>query len=102
MSIINVVNAENIHELTYKFIEENNIIVINYEESMTKVYLDMVLANYRFIIDRDLLHEIYCEIAYRLGPNDVLNRDRLLMTLPLVISDSDEEVDANDIGSNSV
>ena len=57
---------------------------------MTQVYLDMVQRDYRFIVDRELMHEIFCEIAYRLNPNDPLNRDRLLMTIGMM-DDSDDE-----------
>ena len=89
-----IVNLENIHEHTYNFIEEQNIRVINFEETMTQVYLDMVRLNYRFIVDRELIHEIFCEIAYKLNPNDPLNRDRLLMTIG-AIEDSDSDDDNN-------
>tara|TARA_B110001450_G_C17592544_1_gene469488 strand:- start:59 stop:337 length:279 start_codon:yes stop_codon:yes gene_type:complete len=85
-----IINLENIHEHTYKFISDNNITIVNFEESMTQVYLDMVQADYRFIVDRELMHEIFCEIAYRLNPNDPLNRDRLLMTIGMM-DDSDDE-----------
>ena len=85
-----IVNLENIHELTYKFISDNNLVVLNFEESMTQVYLDMVQRDYRFIVDRELIHEIFCEIAYRLNPNDLLNRDRLLMTIGMM-DDSDDD-----------
>jgi hypothetical protein len=98
-----IVNLENIHEHTYNFIRENNIRVLNFEESMTNVYLQMVQRDYRFIVDRELIHEIFCEIAYRLNPNDPLNGDRLLMTIGMV-EDSDEdsgnESDNNDDNSN--
>jgi len=87
-----IVNLENIHEYTYNFIRENNIRVVNFEESMTNVYLQMVQRDYRFIVDRELIHEIFCEIAYRLNPNDPLNSDRLLMTIGM-IDDSDNESD---------
>ena len=86
-----LVNLENIHELVYSFIENNNIRVLNFEESMTQVYLDMISNNYRFIVDRELMHEIFCEIAYKLNPNDPLNRDRLLMTIGAIDDDSDDE-----------
>ena len=87
-----IVNLENIHELTYKFISDNNITIVNFEESMTRVYLDMVQADYRFVVDRELIHEIFCEIAYRLNPNDTLNRDRLLMIIG-AMDDSDSDSD---------
>jgi hypothetical protein len=89
---MSIINLENIHELTYKFIRDNNITIVNFEESMTRVYLDMVQADYRFVVDRELIHEIFCEIAYRLNPNDTLNRDRLLMIIGAMDdSDSDSE-----------
>ena len=89
---MSIINLENIHELTYKFISDNNITIVNFEESMTRVYLDMVQADYRFIVDRELMHEIFCEIAYRLNPNDTLNCDRLLMIIGAMDdSDSDSE-----------
>ena len=94
-----IVNLENIHIHTYNFIRENNIRVVNFEESMTNVYLQMVMADYRFIVDRELIHEIFCEIAYRLNPNDPLNSDRLLMTIGMVEDseeDSDNESDNDD------
>ena len=93
-----IVKLENIHKYTYDFISENNIRVINFEESMTRVYLQMVQRDYRFIVDRELMHEIFCEIAYRLNPNDPLNRDRLLMTIGMIDdndSDNDSDTDSN-------
>ena len=94
-----IVNLENIHIHTYNFIRENNIRVVNFEETMTNVYLQMVQGDYRFIVDRELIHEIFCEIAYRLNPNDPLNSDRLLMTIGMVEDseeDSDNESDNDD------
>ena len=90
-----IVNLENIHDLTYKFIGENNMVIVNFEESMTQVYLDMVQRDYRFIIDRELMHEIFCEIAYRLNPNDPLNRDRLLMTIGMMDDSDDDDINDN-------
>jgi len=90
-----IVNLENIHEHTYNFIRENNIRVVNFEQTMTNVYLQMVMAEYRFIVDRELMHEIFCEIAYRLNPNDPLNSDRLLMTIGM-IEDSEDDSDDNE------
>jgi hypothetical protein len=89
------VNLENIHEYTYNFIGENNIVIVNFEESMTRVYLDMVQADYRFVVDRELMHEIFCEIAYKLNPNDPLNRDRLLMTIGMMDDSDDDDINDN-------
>ena len=95
-----IVNLENIHEHTYNFIRENNIRVINFEQTMTNVYLQMVQRDYRFIVDRELIHEIFCEIAYRLNPNDPLNSDRLLMTIGMV-DDSDSDNDEDNENDNN-
>mgnify|MGYP003346043063 FL=1 len=95
-----IVNLENIHEHTYNFIRENNIRVVNFEETMTNVYLQMVQSDYRFIVGRELIHEIFCEIAYRLNPNDPLNSDRLLMTIGMV-DDSDEDSDNENDNDNN-
>ena len=86
-----LVNKENIHECTFKFIEENNIRVINYEESMTDIYLKMIQSDYRFIIDRELIRDIFIDIAYIKNPNDSLNKDLVLMVLGSMDDDSDNE-----------
>jgi len=95
-----IVKLENIHKYTYDFISENNIRVINFEESMTRVYLQMVQRDYRFIVDRELIHEIFCEIAYRLNPNDPLNRDRLLMTIGMIDDNESDNESDNDSNNN--
>ena len=79
-----LVTKENIHEATFNFINENNIRVINFEESMTEVYLQMIASNHRFIVDREF-------VAYVLNPNDVLNKNRVLIELGAIFDDSDEE-----------
>tara|TARA_B100001094_G_scaffold1480_1_gene1302 strand:- start:2202 stop:2483 length:282 start_codon:yes stop_codon:yes gene_type:complete len=86
-----LVTRENIHELTFNFINENNIRVVNFEESMTEVYLQMIASNHRFIVDRDFIREVFVDIAYILNPNDILNKNMVLVELGAIIDDSDEE-----------
>ena len=86
-----LVTKENIHECTLNFIEEDNIHIINFEESMTEVYLKMIISNHRFIVDRDFIREVFVDIAYVLNPNDTLNKNRVLMELGAIFDDSDEE-----------
>ena len=86
-----LVTKENIHELTFNFIDENNIRVVNFEESMTEVYLQMIASNHRFIVDREFVREVFVDIAYVLNPNDVYNKNRVLMELGAIMDDSDEE-----------
>ena len=85
-----LVTRENIHETTFNFINENNIRVINFEESMTEVYLQMIASNHRFIVDREFVREVFVDIAYILNPNDILNKNMVLMELGAIIDDSDE------------
>ena len=85
-----LVTKENIHEATFNFINENNIRVINFEESMTEVYLQMITSNHRFIVDREFIREVFVDIAYVLNPNDVYNKNRVLMELGAIMDDSDE------------
>ena len=86
-----LVTKENIHECTLNFIEEDNIHIINFEESMTEVYLKMIISNHRFIVNRDFIREVFVDIAYVLNPNDTLNKNRVLMELGAIFDDSDEE-----------
>ena len=86
-----LVTKENIHECTLNFIEEDNIHIINFEESMTEVYLQMIASNHRFIVDREFVREVFVDIAYVLNPNDILNKNMVLMELGAIMDDSDEE-----------
>ena len=86
-----LVTKENIHECTLNFIEEDNIHIINFKESMTEVYLQMIASNHRFIVDRDFVREVFVDIAYVLNPNDILNKNRVLIELGAIFDDSDEE-----------
>ena len=85
-----LVTKENIHECTLNFIEEDNIHIINFEESMTEVYLQMIISNHRFIVDRDFIREVFVDIAYVLNPNDTLNKNRVLMELGVILDEENE------------
>ena len=85
-----LVTKENIHECTLNFIEEDNIHIINFEESMTEVYLQMIASNHRFIVDRDFVREVFVDIAYVLNPNDVYNKNRVLMELGVILDEENE------------
>ena len=85
-----LVTKENIHECTLNFIEEDNIHIINFEESMTEVYLKMIISNHRFIVDRDFIREVFVDIAYVLNPNDVNNKNRVFMELGVILDEENE------------
>ena len=86
-----LVTKENIHQTTFNFINENNIRVINFEESMTEVYLQMIASNHRFIVDRQFIREVFIDIAYVLNTNDVYNKNMVLMKFGAITDDSNEE-----------
>ena len=86
-----LVTKENIHDVTFNFINENNIRVINFEESMTEVYLQMIASNHRFIVEREFVREVFVDIAYVLNPNDVYNKNMVLMKFGAIPDDSNEE-----------
>ena len=85
-----LVTKENIHDVTFNFINENNIRVINFEESMTEVYLQMVASNHRFIVKHQFIREVFVDIAYVLNPNDVYNKNRVLMELGVILDEENE------------
>ena len=51
----------------------------------------MIQSDYRFIIDRELIRDIFIDIAYIKNPNDSLNKDLVLMVLGSMDDDSDNE-----------
>jgi len=85
-----LVTKENIHDVTFNFINENNIRVINFEESMTEVYLQMITSNHRFIVEHQFIREVFVDIAYVLNPNDVYNKNRVLMELGVILDEENE------------
>ena len=96
-----LVTKENIHEYTIKYIEENNINIINFEESMIEVYLKMIEHGYYFTIDRELIRDIFIDIAYMKNPNDPLNKDLILMVLGSIDSDDENSDDENSNNGNN-
>ena len=85
-----LVTKENIHECTLNFIEEDNIHIINFEESMTEVYLQMIASNHRFIVDREFVREVFVDIAYVLNPNEILYKNRVLIELGAILDEENE------------
>ena len=85
-----LVTKENIHDVTFNFIEEDNIHIINFEESMTEVYLKMITSNHRFIVEHQFIREVFVDIAYVLNPNDVYNKNRVLMELGVILDEENE------------
>ena len=89
MKIVQV-NADNIHTILPKYIEENNIKITDID-SMIETYMHMVKENFLFTLDRDLLKDILVDLTYMYAPNDDSNKDRVLYHL--VGSDSDDDDD---------
>ena len=87
---MNIITKDNVHELMMNYIDNNNINIINYD-TMTDVYLKMIIDNYNFIIDRELLKGIMIDIAYKYCPNDDYNKELVLLSLSIMEEDSDED-----------
>ena len=51
----------------------------------------MISSNHRFIVEREFVREVFVDIAYVFNPNDILNKNIVLMELGAIMDDSDEE-----------
>ena len=71
--IITQVTLENFHELVPEYINGNNIVIQNYEDTK-EVYLGMLRDNYLFTFDRDILIACLTDLTYMYAPGDDLNK----------------------------
>lgn len=90
-----VVTLENCHDKFLEFIKKNDITINNYEEDMKNLYLKMLLNDYRFICNREILTDIMIDIAFMLSPKDELNIEMVKNTLGTMECDSDSESDSD-------
>jgi hypothetical protein len=88
--IITQVTLENFHELVPEYINGNNIVIQNYEDTK-EVYLGMLRDNYLFTFDRDILIACLTDLTYMYAPGDDLNKDAVVDLLVLEGEDSEEE-----------
>ncbi len=91
-----IVNTNNCHEAILNYIDENTIEINNYED-MKNTYANMILANYYFVLERDLISDILIDLTYILSQT-AINRGRVIATID-VEEDSDDH--GYDHGSDS-
>ena len=90
--VITQVTLENFHELVPEYIQGNNIIIQNYEDTK-EIYLSMLRDNYLFTFDRDILIACLTDLTYMYAPGDDLNKDAVI---ELLVLEGEEEEDDED------
>tara|TARA_B100000676_G_C17359299_1_gene474941 strand:+ start:91 stop:498 length:408 start_codon:yes stop_codon:yes gene_type:complete len=88
--VITQVTLENFHELVPEYIQGNNIIIQNYEDTKD-IYLSMLRDNYLFTFDRDILIACLTDLTYMYAPGDDLNKDAVIELLVLEGEEEEEE-----------
>lgn len=104
---IKIITVENLHSSILHFIQENNIIIGEYDD-MKESVLKMIRARYFFNMDRDRLRDAMEDITFAFCPEDDVNKDRVSRGLEYEYSDdeddSDDDVieDIGNINDNSI
>ena len=96
---VKIVTVEGLHISILKFIEENRIIIGEYDD-MKECVLKMIRARYFFNMDRDRLRDAMEDITFAFCPEDDVNKDRVSRGLEYEYSDDEDESeeDIEDIG----
>lgn len=96
---VKIVTVEDLHISILKFIEENRIIIGEYDD-MKECVLKMIRARYFFNMDRDRLRDAMEDITFAFCPEDDVNKDRVSRGLEYEYSDDEDESDEDieDIG----
>lgn len=95
---VKIVTVEDLHMSILKFIEENRIIIGEYDD-MKECVLKMIRARYFFNMDRDRLRDAMEDITFAFCPEDDVNKDRVSRGLEYEYSDEEEsDDDIEDIG----
>ncbi len=82
-----IVNTNNCHEAILNYVEENTVEINTYED-MKNTYANMILADYYFVLERDLIADILVDLTYILSSN-ATNRGRVIGTIDMEDDDDD-------------
>ena len=96
-----IVTKLNCQELICKYIDENNIKINNYFESVPIIYLGMLKKDFYFTLDRDLLKSILVDICYKYAPDDIFNQSMVLEHSLGFEEDNDDDDDDDDDNNNN-
>lgn len=89
-----LVTIDNFHIIVPKYIEDNKIIISEYED-VTNLILSLMKARYFFNFDKTILRGFMEDLTYSYSPNDDLNKDRVLGMLES--SDDEDEIDMDEL-----
>jgi hypothetical protein len=89
MTEYKLVTILNFHEIIPKYIDDNKIIISEYDD-MSETILRMMRAKYCFNMDKNLLRGFLEDLTYMYSPNDDKNKDRIINMLEESDSDDDD------------
>jgi hypothetical protein len=90
MTEYKLVTILNFHEIIPKYIDDNKIIISEYDD-MSETILRMMRAKYCFNMDKNLLRGFLEDLTYMYSPNDDKNKDRIINMLEESDSDGDDD-----------
>ena len=88
---LKIVKVEELHQTLLSWIQENNVIIGDYED-MKEMVLRMIRAGHCFVMDRDRLRDAMEDIAFMMNAEDDALKDRVLRSLEYEDDSEDEEI----------
>ena len=94
MSELKPVTIENIHIIIPRYIQQNRITIMSYEDMMDTI-LSMMRDKYFFSMDKDHLRDCLTDLTYIYSPGDDRNKERVIDWLDPP-DDDDDDGDSDD------
>ncbi len=89
---LKIVKAETLHQTLLTWIQENNVIIGDYED-MKEMVLRMIRAGHCFVMDRDRLRDAMEDISFMMNAEDDALKDRVLRSLEYEDETDEEDVE---------
>ena len=89
---LKIVKAEVLHQTLLTWIQENNVIIGDYED-MKEMVLRIIRAGNCFVMDRDRLRDAMEDISFMMNAEDDALKDRVLRSLEYEDDTDDEDVE---------
>lgn len=97
---LKIVKVEELHQTLLTWIQENNVIIGDYED-MKEMVLRMIRAGHCFVMDRDRLRDAMEDIAFMMNAEDDALKDRVLRSLEYEDDSEEEDIDIPLVRSES-
>jgi hypothetical protein len=97
---LKIVKVEELHQTLLMWIQENNVIIGDYED-MKEMVLRMIRAGHCFVMDRDRLRDAMEDIAFMMNAEDDALKDRVLRSLEYEDDSEEEDIDIPLVRSES-